>query len=539
MVLGYSNNVAVVWDYEGNAQRLSSLSTNNTGVTLDLDYPLGINKIGQIVGWGSRSGPSYSAFLATLVSDAPSLYEVVDPVAPISRLGRWDGSDFVPVAPGEIQDGDSVHVVTHGWKPGYLQAVEDNPGLHVWDAAAVNGDGERADMWMFDMARMMSEQDPGSKVYAFSWIDKSATSELSASDLGSLRYAALSQSHTEASGDVLRDALMDTLSDAWDGQLHLLGHSHGSKVVTEAALGLEGSGVDVSGLTVLDSPETGVTLGGIASLFTGGSNNIENKLRELAVLSPETFIDSYYSKFGEAYGLSGVVDVFIQAEHLADIAFDVSGRHAYPIDWYIAASEQTSDLALHWMDVMPDEDHYIQDWLLDDDVDSSRELVLSPYNPTILDNPLVENGIKLVELASEGVVGLAFDALGRQIVRLTENSPSYFHSLVVFEEGDINLLLDYEFVQAGDGDEFGIWIDGEQLLILSGLFADSEGTAVLDISGFDPGVHVLTFALHSYGDANAEFLVGNLRTQSLSQSIPEPTSILILGLMLLGTVRRR
>lgn len=480
------------------------------------------------------SGERYWSILSPVYQE-PLLYEVVDPQVPISRLGLWQGDDFVPVGPGSIPEGATVRVVTHGWGPDILTAVENNPGAHVWDPEIVNSNGEKYGEWMFDMARMIAENDPGAYVLGYSWIDKSATEGINPL---SLRSAAQSQAQTESMGDMLREALIDALSDSWSGELHLLGHSHGSKVVAEAALGLERFGIDISGLTVFDSPESGVTLGGFASFFLGGSNNLEDKLATFHTLSPETFIDSYYSKFGEAYNIDGVVDVFIQPEHLAGIALDVSGRHAYPIEWYIAASQETSDLALNWQESMPSENHYIQDWLDGEGVNESRELVLSPYSPTIFDHPFVETGITLVEIANQGVVGLSLVA-GKQIASLLENSPSYLHALAVFDEGAVNLLLDYEFVSAGDGDELGIWIDGEMVLILSGFVSEKSGTAVIDIAGFDPGVHVITFALHSYGDANAEFQISNPRTQNIVGSIPEPGTACLLACVLLITLKRR
>ena len=91
-------------------------------------------------------------------------------------------------------------------------------------------------------------------------------------------YAGQSESRTQWSGLMLAKAIEQALSPGFFpglGLIHILGHSHGSKVATVATQALQLAGIPVSHLTLLESPEGGPTFGG-SSLHASGLGNAEN-----------------------------------------------------------------------------------------------------------------------------------------------------------------------------------------------------------------------------------------------------------------------
>ena len=105
---------------------------------------------------------------------------------------------------------------------------------------------------------------------------------------------------------------------------------------------------------------------------------------------------------------------------------------------------------------------------------------------------------------------------------MRESSPAFWDSIIELDENDMSVQFDYEFLTVGDGDQLGIWIDDQLLLIVTGeLSASGLQTTTIDISSLEAGAHLLTVALHSTGDANAEVFVGNFQAISV---VPEPTS---------------
>ena len=81
-------------------------------------------------------------------------------VQPLDRLGRWDGSAWVPVATGSVIE-PRVHILTHGWGPGMRPTVKAHDGfLRVWDEAAETQDGRRFDRWFGPLATAILDDDP-------------------------------------------------------------------------------------------------------------------------------------------------------------------------------------------------------------------------------------------------------------------------------------------------------------------------------------------------------------------------------------------
>jgi len=181
---------------------------------------------------------------------------------PIQRLGRWDGEGFVPVERGSVK-AERIHVMSHGWAPGLGPVVrEHGEFLRVWDEAAITPEGKRFDRWYSRLARAVQARDPDAAVLGYTWIDYSAT------DVGAVN-SARSQIYTDLAAQGLAIALRSAIARD-EPCLHLVGFSHGSKVVAVAGLLVD---FPPAHLTLLDSPE------GFLPVIGGAFNDLTPYLR--------------------------------------------------------------------------------------------------------------------------------------------------------------------------------------------------------------------------------------------------------------------
>ncbi len=306
----------------------------------------------------------------------------------LARLGLWVGGTlpvatdqspsryFQAMADAQVgaepnDDEFHVYVLAHGWAPGWRAVVDAEGGrLRWWDDNAHSG-GIWASNWAWcpfsgvdpalpvnptGLLQSIKAFDPKSWVFAYSWIDDSAT-DGSWYDLGEVYQ---SEAYTQINGIRLANALLRMLvPQFWTNpknRLHLIGHSHGSKVVTVAALTLQNLGLPVARLTILDAPESKATEVG------NGANFLGFFLEQMAIADPTkpgsagTFIDNYPSYFGVAYGgsrrLANVVDVALDPSKIYD-EDDPGDKHSYAAAWYgaSAAAAQTyrlPSLGLAW-----------------------------------------------------------------------------------------------------------------------------------------------------------------------------------------------
>lgn len=298
----------------------------------------------------------------------------------LERLARYVPIDlahpkgqFVPVTAGSVAAGKNVYFIAHGWAPGYRDWVNkylNATPQHVlkWWETAGYGDGAQYpppdpspgpdSVWLYDaatvdgvevsppggLAEQIMKADPNAVVFAYSWIDDSATT--SALDNHIPEQAYLSEALTNINGARLATAVRQLLGDSYSGQIHLLGHSHGSKVATLAALALkQHGGVQARQLTIFDSPESDLTDDGNASNFLWHYFQQLNPTKEK---NSGLFIDSYFSAFGEAYAtmqiggatpLGNVVDTQLYAYPYSFTWEEDAGHwHGYPPSWYAAAN---------------------------------------------------------------------------------------------------------------------------------------------------------------------------------------------------------
>src|SRR5262249_24682620 len=139
-------------------------------------------------------------------------------------------------------------------------ALMGSPGFPAAQEMFYGSAGDGIQISPSGLAYAITQADPKAVVLAYSWIDDSATDDA----LGGIpAHAYLSEAYTALNGTRLADALEQALPTAFHtdgGQLHLIGHSHGSKVATVAADVLTQTGnanFGVAHLTILDSPEDG------------------------------------------------------------------------------------------------------------------------------------------------------------------------------------------------------------------------------------------------------------------------------------------
>jgi hypothetical protein len=242
------------------------------------------------------------------------------------------------------------------------------------------------------LTKAASSAGPG--LFTFKGVNLAATTKQSL-------YGGESEAATQQNGLVLADAIRSALAPNFfttstggtgGGLIHILGHSHGAKVATVAALALQQSPVPVpvAQLTTLESPEGGPVDASQNLHFPGilGAENFlwyylqQMKISTTPVGSGRTstgstFVDNYYSYqgFGSALGgydlsnfpingsmndLSSIVDVELHPELLygalalsdppAAIA-TLAGSHAYPPPWYGQTgllSQSNPPIGLNW-----------------------------------------------------------------------------------------------------------------------------------------------------------------------------------------------
>lgn len=101
----------------------------------------------------------------------------------------------------------------------------------------------------------------------------------------------------------------------------------------------------------------------------------------------------------------------------------------------------------------------------------------------------------------------------------TSKGSAFWDATFDVKRDDVHILFDYQFINPGDnnyeGDALGIWIDDEMVFIMHGKLVDTQvERSVIDLSGTDPGEHILTVALHGFGEENAKLFVGNFTVGS-------------------------
>lgn len=327
----------------------------------------------------------------------------------IERLGKWVGRTsvvkanespapyFETVKPDSIganaTSGVNLYVVTHGWAPGLREAVDKAEGkLQWWGADAITTQKKDSDKkeWASNWAwtgttgekhhlkvsptgllqqieKFEAQRNNGKEtvVLAYSWVDDSATPPVGPKNLFD---ASRSEAYTNLNGLRLAAAINDATAHGFfdhpNNKLHIIGHSHGTKVATIAALNLQTRGAQVDHLTILDPAENNLCLD------TNIANLLGYYFGKMKIDSPShigkrgvTFVDNYVSFFG--LGLAGpagsninnIRQIGLESGHVFEM-FDIHDRHAYAASWYSNAWAATSAngwplMGLSWPPVTP------------------------------------------------------------------------------------------------------------------------------------------------------------------------------------------
>jgi pimeloyl-ACP methyl ester carboxylesterase len=475
------------------------------------------------------------------VSDA---YAFTPPrqVPALQRLGRFQpGSPgtFVPVT-GPSNPAGHVYFVTHGWAPGYLDAVKkfQSEGKFplAWDPNLKNKDGQPYNNgWFQNVSQSILKTDPGATVFFFSWVDWSATS--------SFFDPQNAQKNTDMAGNALNAAVSAALKAGFPPQrLHLLGHSYGSKVVTVAAVKLK-----PAHLTLFDSPDRGF-------VHIVGAGNKLYLPPYLPAIPPSraaggTFVDNYYSFFGICYNdrgnaLKPIVDYKLVAQICK--ATDIGCKHGYPMVFYPQASAgPNKNLGLWWSPLLGNQfktlpPDFEQTWKNDKGdplafqtgskcFGNSGQLFADELSPrSFLERQLFDTteppkaALKVQPLVFEPLFAEGGTRIEDGAAILAEPGSSFWHLQFTKEPQDDALEIDVQFRQPGGDDLLGFWIDDDLDRVLSGQWTGREvQTTTINVNHLEDGPHLLTVALHSVADdARAEVEVRNLRKVSFVSGQP-------------------
>ncbi len=426
---------------------------------------------------------------ASPVGVPPAAQSNVSPYPALARLGRWNGTTFVPVAAGSIPAGHTI-VMSHGWSPGYrsaygrLQAA--SPTLvTAWTPGLVNGSGVSLMTDFVALADALQTADPTAAVVMFSWVDQSATSD-------SPLQARLARLATEVNGHRLAVAINQALTPDFatqGGLLHLIGHSFGANVVTTAALALDHPPRQV---TLLDSPEVELTRLG------GAKNDLQYTLPRLDIgRGPgQTFVDNYISLLGQQYstapGLDQVVDVRTQPP-----SGSPGEQHSFAIVWYTdSVASARPPVGYGWSpltgyDVTGVGQSYTQDSV----ADPVRLTEDAPPPSPAVHSTLRVTELPLVSTVADQAVADPARAAEAAGVSVQASGPTTADVTFTTTGDSLWLLFDTR-ITGSPGDLVTLFIDGR---VRSQIGVDASRSLrpsdVVILYDLSPGSHVLSVAL--------------------------------------------
>ena len=477
--------------------------------------PSRLLKLGLFVGAFALAGVSCSYPKASVPEpsssgQAPTAVPVADqnnvsPYPALDRLGRWNGTTFVPVTPGSVPAGNLV-VMSHGWAVGWLDTYEQLQAksaqlVTYWDPGMVDAQGAALAAGFEDLASSLQKADPNSTVLMFSWVDQSST-DLSA-------FAAYAPERaTEVNGHRLAMAIDQALIPGFTtagGQVHLIGHSFGANVATTAALALSSAPRQ---LTLFDSPE--VNLARIA----GAKNDLRYKLPRLNIgrAPGQTFVDNYISLVGERFsvypGLGDVVDV-----QLAPPTADTGGqKHEFAIGWYASsAAVSNPTVGYGWSPLTGATDTNVGTYYVQTSPTDELGLAQQQGPPA----PSVSNEIGLAAQT------LTVPGQSGNVDAIRVSGTGVVTSNLAFATNEDSLWLTFSVDLSGRvGDTVQLFVDGRQRSIAAveddGMNPAGQFVILYDI---EPGNHVLSATVggptaETAADASTSAVVSDLKIVS-------------------------
>jgi hypothetical protein len=576
--------------YSGDGVAIAPAAGNGAATVLDLT-PVRLGLTGQ----GPAGAPPAAAFqlpdsaggaflaagnsvaLSTPSVVAAQVAQNASSLQPYQRLARFQFDpvtgqpEFVPVVPNDPSlVGKHVIVLVHGWAPSYSYWVNDvsnadpsqtltwwntDPSqagyslsanllansqsgsilgpasyflLHGYNVNAIDvSDTGLAQ----SIASRAAQVDPKTVVLAYTWIDDSATS--------SLLNPYLSEAQTVLNGERLADGLRTVLGSqsAFGGELQLVGHSHGSKVATVAAVSLTtkdpSNPIKVQQLTILDSPEDESTL--TNSLWADNFNWYYLQSLNTNRNDPNgTFVDNYISYFDEPYSnittptgntLSNVVDVQLDSSDIP-----ITDRHGYSAEWYAGSGQSAltygQSVGQEWSPLLPGNQGadrppadlssvYTQPWA-SSSYDPTQEYVLK----TTTLSPRVYKSYVLAFNTTPNTPSVAVTNGGSGAsVTLTQTAgaprPSYSGPFTT-SYGRLNgISFDYQFTSVSQGATLTITLDGDPVFVMDASAVGTRagtGTITLNQSYLSlGGNHTMDVTLTpAAGSSGVQAVVSNL-----------------------------
>lgn len=512
----------------------------------------------------SVAGALSTANGGTGAEDSPDFPDI--PV--LERLALFDPSTgiFGTVAAGSIPAGKNVYVMSHGWAPGYKSWVDSyfaatGEILKSWQTDPNDPDYAETNKYNVDglpaagafqfsgmppppnpdnvvvspsgLAAIISAMDPNAVVLAFSWLDESATAGIISGIDTLTGDVNVSEAHTTQNGLRLAQAVEQAVGTGYTGRLHLLGHSHGSKVVSVAATELAANGLTPAQVSTFDSPEDDLTQRFEAANFNWYFLQNLNVSRDPLGSGGGTFVDNYISYFGERYSnvgpagspLANIVDVNLDPSviypvsilHPTLISQNIGASHSYAATWYAGTTNAGGDGGLAFSPLVnpvpgtPWDALYNQIWGTDS---YDQQFVLQTgetFPPATTVTPTFTT-ISFDSAKTTGNVSVSGGSVPTVTLNDSNGTATWAGKFDPATRAT-GIAFDYQF--ATPGETLTIAIDGELVFVMEGSVAGTAArTATLSTGVLKPVFFfddVLTLSLSSTSNAAASVTLSNFR----------------------------
>lgn len=532
--------------------------------------------VGDPNGFDQR-GPGYPR----ISEDAVDIGAIeMEHIRPLSRLGIFQPDSpstgkFVPVAANSIglnnskTEAQNVYVIAHGWMSGYVDwvnTVEDQGRVplswETWQGPVTAYapsttwlyKGNSTDEYLasaphvsifqpsftvnaLGLAESILQADPKAIVLGFSWIDESATTTVLDVHAGIPKDGFESEARTTMAGMQMAEGLMEALAPNYAqgmGQVHLMGHSHGARVATVAAVALQQAALEdpkfnvVGQLTLFDSPENNTAA---VSNPVSYQDTANYDWFYLAQLNPPAgngqhpvrpiSVDSYISYFSAPFGgftvnnpdqnissvsLANVVDVTLQPnigvglyQFLGQSITPYGLLHEYSANWYAGHGAQSvaTPSIQNWTQIQNPGDIIT--------VDPASQFNLAPQSPP----PVTPTFAKVTLDTTSTTANVSTDPPGGGSsitgVTLKELATSTANYTGTFDKTDsqVGFSFDYQFSGGEpDGAQLQIWINGElhfamtdNVALSSILPGSGKFSATFDLGSEDAGQNQIQIIL--------------------------------------------
>lgn len=554
-----------------------------------------INNSGQIVGNGLHNGVQ-RAFLLTPVDAGPE----TETIAPgMLDPGILDAVEENKTA---MQPGLFESFSESGFSDGVAGFDPTNETfvlVHGWNGVGSyfsSREKEEVPGWISTMAGDLREKKPDANILAWNWT-QFADSEQSDSEsdlLGCQQGSSLfkdcgivpvSEVNLQALNLALKFGRLYSGLEGEAGDVQFLGHSLGAAIAANAVNFLPTAAPDVDRLTLFDPPEN------ITAIKIGGKVDLDTVLPLAVQKSPDITIENY-SADSNPFSFTGYGTPYADVANTNLLGYthtEILGSNT-PMDWYDPTvnpsgdgnvsrrglSEMNASLRDRynqiWENMDPDDDwnlslfhklserittvvleswHDLKDWgteVIQAGADAAQyiadvtETLIGKVGSAIasLADGVTAGVSELADWASTGVASF-IEGLGLQ---LTSNSPSYAYTTLHVPDNADSIYFEFMPQVWALGDSYIILFDDDVLYRIDGEFFENAwmDTGFLDVSRWAGRDVQLTIGLLS-DEAGHQITTGGFgftsRVVASVNSVPEPGSLWLLGIGLLGLIRLR